>query len=306
MESGLLPNGAEVVGSRLGARYSTAGWLAEQVSGIEQLAFLRRLAEEIEYDWPIVLSKLEEVRRRLISRRALVCNITVDGIHWPSVASRLDEVISSLPVGQVCAMDWKPDSLPVFEGLSVPSRVNYVAKGASLYDLGYKLHGSIAAITHYIEMAWLQRRVRIQGGAYGAFCTFDRPSGFFTYLSYRDPNLLGTIKTYDQTVQFLGDLESNDTERVKSIVGAIGRLDTYQLPDARGYISMLHYLRGESDEDRQQFRNELLGTTVADFRAFVDVLQSVQETGGVVVMGSPEAIAEANAHDGHFEITKVL
>jgi len=50
----------------------------------------------------------------------------------------------------------------------------------------------------------------------------------------------------------------------------------------------------------------LLGTTVADFRAFVDVLQSVQETGGVVVMGSPEAIVDANAYDGHFEITEVL
>jgi len=306
IESGLLPNGAEVASRRLGAHYSTAGWLAEQVSGIEHLTFLRRLTEEIEHGWPMVLSKLEEVRRRLICRRALVCNVTLDGANWPSLTSRLDEVISSLPVGQVCAVEWKPDLLPAFEGLSVPSRVNYVAKGASLYDLGYTLHGSIAAITHYIEMAWLQERVRIQGGAYGAFCAFDRPSGLFTYLSYRDPNLLGTIRAYDQTAQFLRDLELNGTERVKSIIGAIGRLDAYQLPDARGYTSMLHYLRGESDGDRQQFRDELLGTTVADFRAFVDVLQSVQKTGGVVVMGSPEAIVDANAYDGHFEITEVL
>ncbi|MBN2389081.1 MAG: insulinase family protein [Anaerolineae bacterium] len=306
LESGLLPNGTEVVGRRLGARYSEAGWLAEQVSGIEQLAFLHRLAEEIRHDWPIVFSRLEEVRRRLICRRALVCNVTLDGANWPSLTSRLDEVISSLPVGPVGTVDWKLDFLPAFEGLSVPSRVNYVAKGASLYDLGYKLHGSIAAITHYIEMAWLQRRVRIQGGAYGAFCAFDRPSGFFTYLSYRDPNLLGTIKTYDQTAHFLRDLELSENELAKSIIGAVGRLDAYRLPDARGYTSMVYYLCGESDEDRQRLRDELLTTTVADFRAFVDVLQNVQETGGVVVMGSPEAIAEANACDGHFEITKVL
>jgi Zn-dependent M16 (insulinase) family peptidase len=40
-------------------------------------------------------------------------------------------------------------------------------------------------------------QVRVQGGAYGGFCSFDAQSGQFAYLSYRDPNLLQTLDAYD-------------------------------------------------------------------------------------------------------------
>jgi Zn-dependent M16 (insulinase) family peptidase len=149
--------------------------------------------------------------------------------------------------------------------------------------------------------------VRVRGGAYGGFCLFDRHSGLFAFLSYRDPNLLATIDVYDQAAQFLRGLELSEDERVKSIIGAIGRIDDYQLPDAKGYTSMLRYLIGESDEERQRMRDQVLSTTLADFRAFADVLERVNEAGQVVVMGSEEAIQDANAErDGWLQVTKVL
>ena len=44
---------------------------------------------------------------------------------------------------------------------------------------------------------WLWDRIRVSGGAYGGFSDFDSHSGMFTYLSYRDPNLLKTVDNYD-------------------------------------------------------------------------------------------------------------
>jgi Zn-dependent M16 (insulinase) family peptidase len=41
-------------------------------------------------------------------------------------------------------------------------------------------------------MAFLWEKIRVQGGAYGGSCQFDRRSGGFTFISYRDPNLLAT------------------------------------------------------------------------------------------------------------------
>jgi Zn-dependent M16 (insulinase) family peptidase len=91
------------------------------------------------------------------------------------------------------------------------------------------------------------------------------------------------------------------------IVGGIGRLDAHLLPGAKGYASMEQYLCGESQQARQQFRDELLGTTARDFCAFADVLQCVQEQGSVVVMGSREALAEANAARGDWlRVTEIL
>lgn len=69
-------------------------------------------------------------------------------------------------------------------------------------------------------------------------------------------------------------------------------------PGAAGDASLVSYLCGEGDEDRQRFRDELLGTTVDDFRAFADVLAQVAMQGRVVVLGSAEAIVAAGAEEG--------
>eukprot|EP00959_Pyramimonas_sp_CCMP1952_P008631 180473-Pyramimonas_sp.AAC.3 len=75
----------------------------------------------------------------------------------------------------------------------------------------------------------LQDRVRVSGGAYGGFCDFDSHSGMFTYLSYRDPNLLGTVDVYDGTGDFLRGLEMDEDAMSKAIIGCIGEIDSYQV-----------------------------------------------------------------------------
>jgi len=60
-------------------------------------------------------------------------------------------------------------------------------------------------------------------------------SGVFSYLSYRDPNLLKTLEVYDETAIFLRELEMDDDALTKAIIGTIGDVDAYQLPDAKGY-----------------------------------------------------------------------
>ena len=57
----------------------------------------------------------------------------------------------------------------------------------------------------------------------------------FTYLSYRDPNLLETLDNYDGTVDFLRSLEIEGDSLSKAIIGTIGDVDSYQLPDAKGH-----------------------------------------------------------------------
>jgi len=191
--------------------------------------------------------------------------------------------------------------------LIVTAQVNYVGKGANLYELGYAYHGSVNVITNFIRTGWLWDKVRIQGGAYGAYSSFSRQSGVLTFLSYRDPNLLDTLAVYDQTAHMLCTVELSDQELTRNIIGAIGAMDAYQLPDAKGHTSMVRYLFGESDAERQQIRNEILATTVADFRAFADVLAQVKSQGTVVVMGSQNTLETVNAErNGWLKLTKVM
>jgi hypothetical protein len=306
-EAGLTPAGHRVVNSRLRAQFNEADWASEQMNGVSQLFFLRGLVNEIDGDWPSVQERLEKLRGILLNQRTMIFNVTLDGGNWSSLRPELQAFIEKIPSYAPVFTTWKPGPATKFEGLAIPAPVNYVGKGANLFDLGYQADGSIEVIINYLRTTWIWDRVRIQGGAYGGFCLFNHRTGVFTFLSYRDPNLLQTLDNYDQTAAFLRNLELERDEMVKSIIGSIGDMDAYLLPDARGYVSMNRYMTGETDDVRQTWRDQLLDTNLADFRALGEHLQQLNDTASVVVLGSPEALAKANAEkDGWLEIRKVM
>ena len=154
-------------------------------------------------------------------------------------------------------------------------------------------------------LTWLWEKVRVQGGAYGGFSTFNNRTGVFGFLSYRDPNLVETLQVYDETAVFLRNLDLSQEELEKTIIGSIGDIDGYQLPDAKGYTSFMRYLIGSTSESRQQYREELMATTVADFKAFADVLETVKDHGLVVAMGSQTAVNAANENNW-LTVSKVM
>jgi Zn-dependent M16 (insulinase) family peptidase len=246
------------------------------------------------------------MREALINRNALIANITLDAANWESFKPQLDSFLSALPAKDIKIAPFGVQPEQKKEGLTIPAQVNYVGKGANLYDLGYESDGSAEVINGYLRMAYLWEKIRVQGGAYGAFCVFDDASGVFTFLSYRDPNVAATIDNYDKAAAFLKGLDSSrlsDNELKKAIIGAIGDLDAYQLPDAKGYTSMLRYLTNRTDELRQEIRDEVLSTNGEDFIAFGEVLEKVAQSNAVAVLGSQNAIESANIG---LEVTKVL
>ena len=307
LEAELVPGGHVVVNRRLRARINEADWVADQTSGIDYLYFLRFLLDEIDKDWPGVLSRLEGVRKILINRSSMVVNVTLDEANWKILLPQLVELMQALPVSEMQKIMFDRTRVVPNEGLVIPAQVNYVAKGANLYALGYKPHGSIHVIRHYLGTTWLWDKIRVQGGAYGGMSAFDQNSGIFTYFSYRDPNLISTLSNYDQTANFLSNLELSKSELTKTIIGTISELDVYQLPDAKGYTSMVRYLTDIPDYFRQRVRDEVLGTTVKDFKKFTEPLTRVAEQGEVVVLGSAEAIEKANQiQAGLLDVKRVM
>ncbi len=312
-EQQLLPMGHRVVNGRLRSNFNLADWASEQINGISYLFFLRQLAEDLDKDWPKVLEKLDSVHNYLLNRESIIFNVTLDETSWQAVKPELGELLKDLPAKPNYSVEWKPESLNnadgngKYEGLTIPAQVNYVGKGANLYRQGYAYNGSVQVIINYLRATWFWEKIRVQGGAYGGFCAFDHRSGVLTFLSYRDPNLLNTLNIYDQTGQFLRQLNLSQEELTKSIIGAIGEMDAHQLPDAKGYSSMQRYLAGDSDEKRQQRRDKIFATTVDDFHAFGEVLDHMVDATQVVVLGSADSLEQLNsARDSSVKILKVL
>lgn len=302
-EAHLIPEGHRFVSRRLKARFHQAHWVEEKMKGFESLFFLRTLAERVETDWDGVLADLEEVRRCILTSAGLRANVTVDGTSWKEAAASVEELLSCVPRRDVPPAPWVPEPLPPDEGFTGPMEVNYVAKGANLREAGFRFRGSALVVSHYLRTAYLWDRVRVQGGAYGAFSQLDRFSGDFALVSYRDPNVEKTLETFDQCSDFLKRLALSQDELTKAVIGVIGDLDRHLLPDAKGFTSFVRRLTGDDDETRQRLRDEVLGTTAEDFRAFGEILEILRDRGRVVVLGASEALRGIGAG---WPITQVL
>jgi Zn-dependent M16 (insulinase) family peptidase len=307
VESRLVPAGSSYVDRRLRAYLHEADWAEEQMGGVSYLFFLRKLAAAVGTDWETVLAALEQIRTTLFDRAAMLCNVTAEAAHWSRLQPQLADFLKSLPQAARAPAPWRVADGPPCEGLTIPAKVNYVGKGADLYKLGVKPSGANLVIRRYLRTTWLWDKVRVQGGAYGGQCTLDRYSGGFTFVSYRDPNLLRTLDIYDRTADFLKDAQLDDAELTRNVVGTIGEIDTYRLPDAKGFASMQRHLIGDSEDARQRMREEILSTTAADIRRFADAMAHVAAHGRVVVLGSAQAIEAANAERrGFLSVSKVM
>jgi presequence protease len=122
-------------------------------------------------------------------------------------------------------------------------------------------------------------------------------------LPRRDPNLLDTVAAYDDTPAFLRDINLDKDALTKAIIGTIGDIDSYQLPDAKGRTAFMRHLLGVSDEERQQRREQILATSNKDFHAFAEVLEAVcGPSARVVAVTSKNAADRANSDQpGFFE-----
>ncbi|MDR2124897.1 MAG: insulinase family protein [Desulfovibrio sp.] len=198
-----------------------------------------------------------------------------------------------------------PDaSLPEREALLMPVQVNYTGKGVNLFDAGYVYGGSAQVVLKHLRAGYLWDRVRVQGGAYGCLCALERASGALVAVSYRDPNILPTLDVFDAAAQYLAESPPSRAELEKAVIGAIGELDVYLLPDAKGRTAFARALGADDEERRGRMREEILSTTRKDFTDFAAALEALKNRGRVCVLGGP-ALERTAAEQG-WTVLKVL
>lgn len=306
-ESSLAGMGNGIVSMRVRAGSSEADWLNERLGGVSHYFFLKDLAAQIDGNWPAVQAALEEIRTLLIGRAGMIANVTADSFAIAALKPELSSFIAALPAGAGPSREgWGFEPSALSEGLTFPGQVNYVAKGANLKALGFEPTGGTAVAIKHLNTTYLWDKVRVQGGAYGGSSGLDPFAGTFAFTSYRDPNLVDTIDIYDKASAFL-KAGVGEQDLVRSVIGVIGSVDTYRLPDAKGFTSLVWELAGDSEDARQKRRDEILGASNRDFKALAEALDQVALNGQVVVLGSETAIKAANDERGNFlKVTKVL
>jgi Zn-dependent M16 (insulinase) family peptidase len=301
LQAQVIPGGHRLAARRLAAYHSRVGHYQEITGGLSQFHFLEQLEKRMTESPEAVLADLETIRDQVFSRNGL-------HVHVTGNRAELDSVQAAMPVVMDVLNDRNDDpETYVFEpmqrneGLIIPSKIQYVGKGANLYELGYDYHGSYEVLDTLLGREYLWNTVRVQGNAYGAFVSFAVLSGNFCCLSYRDPKLSETLATYDAIPDYVRSLQLSRSDFERFVIGTIGGMDSPRTPDQKGAIALHNYLSNIPHAQIQQRREEILDATLEQMHDHVDILREFTAKGSICVVGGEEAL---RASAEHFDVVQ--
>ena len=261
------------------------------VGELSYYEFISRIAAQIRENSASVAARLEQTMKKIFTRAAMTLEITSSEDDKNDAVLLLPVWTQALPAGE------KQTSLCQFaltqknEGIMTSGKVQYVAKGGNFRDHGYSYTGSLMVLDTILQYGYLWTKIRVQGGAYGAFTRFY-DNGDMVLCSYRDPNLGQSIDAYNALADYLDAFDVSDREMTKYVIGTLSRIDIPLTPSLRGDKAMNRYFTGTTQDAAQTRRDQLLQTTAADIRALAPLIRAVMKDNNVCVMGNEAKIRQ--------------
>ena len=232
------------------------------------------MIDHFDEQFETLAAELDSTLKIMINRNDLLIHVTTNRQTIDEFQQNLPMLLDSLPAEKIPMQKYEFDSQHRNEGFTSQSQVQYVGKGANFIECGFKFTGA---------------KIRVQGGAYGAFVNFFR-TGDMYFCSYRDPNLQKTLKIFDGTGDFIRSLNLSPREMDKYVIGTLSSLDTPLTPRMRGDAAIQMYLRSVNYEDRQKSRSQTLDVTLDDIHKLADLIDACMNENIFCVFGNDDKI----------------
>ncbi len=286
--------GHSLMMARLSSYFSKAGQFSEQM-GMSYYYFLSDLVKTYDEHADEIASRLAAISKKIFTKSNMFFETVGEEEEKKAVLQHLSAVIGDMEEGKAeKAHDFQFLPTHINEAFLTSGKVQYVAKGGNFRDHGFTYTGALAVMETILRYEYLWKKVRVLGGAYGAFTQF-LVDGTSILCSYRDPNLKETLEAYKGLPEYLAHLELSDREMTKYVIGTMAASEIQLTPSMKGERAMTHYLNGNTREKRMQVRNEIIGCTVEDIRHLAPLVKSIIDDPYICVMGSEDKIERDKA-----------
>ena len=289
LDASIKRAGNRYTATRLASYYSNQGMFKELTEGLSYYWFITDISKPGDIDFQSLIIKLKRVVSLLFSRNNIVATVTCGNKNKVGINYGFARLIQSLNEGKPAYNRWNFNLIKKNEGIATASSVQYVMMGYNFKRLGYKWDGKMRVLNQVLSTDWLQTRIRVIGGAYGGYCTVN-PAGFFTFNSYRDPNLKETLQNYRKTYEYLENFEADKQAMTRYIIGAISSMDHPLTPSQKGDQAFNHYFSKRTVEDLQRDRDDVLATTAEDIRNYSTMIRDIIGQNFLCVYGNEDKI----------------
>jgi len=300
IKASIVPGGHQFAMTRAASMLSASVAKEEEWKGITQLLFLERLTSELDARLPWIAENLESIRSELLVQANMLANATtVEGafeetmaavqliaqaLHKDSPTQERAEARSMGGNGSVRA-----------ESLLSSASVGYVARAIPGFRYENPDNGPAAVLGHLLSTGYLWEKVRMEGGAYGAFSFPRNMEGLFLFGSYRDPHIASTLARFREGLAFVESSALGEEDVEKAVIGTVGREDRPLDPGEKGFVSLQRKLHGVTDQMRQERRNKLIATHRAEVVRAARELAKTFGQGFTSVIANRTSLNEATA-----------
>ncbi|MDQ0204713.1 insulinase family protein [Pectinatus haikarae] len=290
MELDLLNSAQQVVASRLSSYFSPSGAYNEQ-GGLTFYSFIKDLADNFDERYDLLQHDLAKLFSSSFTRKNLLVSITLKDTQYDAFSAEFSKFAVKISDKAYPLQKFSFEINKKNEGFQSSSQVQYVGRGANFIRNGYQYTGKLAVLSTILRCTYFWNKIRVQGGAYGAFVRFGR-DGELYFGSYRDPNLMETLQAYDGTVDFLKNMNISDREMTKYIIGTISNLDVPLTPSAKGKSAAAAYICGITDQSIQKIRDEVLSASQEEIKDLNKMIDACLKDSAICVVGNEEKLKE--------------
>lgn len=271
--------------------FSPASHIHEQWAGLHYFKFIESLTKDLSANMHSLIDKLIRLKNKLFTfhNLSLVLSCPHEELLDQGTFCGLSELKPTTPF-----IPWDTSISPQpisSQARVIPSQVAFTVKAFPCVQYSHPDSAALYIAAALFDHKVLHRKIREQGGAYGAGASYHSGLGYFDFHAYRDPHLVSTLDAFDASMHLIaqGKFSSNDLEQAQ--LELMQELDSPISPNQRALVAYGWEREGKTDAMRQAFRDHLLSLTPQEIqRAVTQHLLSQQDRSVVVSFGGQELL----------------
>jgi presequence protease len=297
LEHSLTRNALNYATQLAASRFAEVSRISNRMWGLDYFYAIRKIGRNFEREVDALIQKMGEMRDRLLL------------VQKPHLVVGCDqETMGQLERADFYGLDSLPaHAAPPFagckelpevpsQGLVIASPVAFTCKMIPSISYSHPDAPALSIASRIFSDKILLKRVREQGGAYGAGASHHPMQGHFQFFGYRDPNLTSTLDAFDEAVGTVaeGRFTTKDLEEAK--LRMIQKMDSPISPGSRAAVAYTWMREGKTDEMRQAYRDQLLALNAKEVSGAVQrhIVPQMGEKAITVCCASRELLEREN------------
>lgn len=297
LQSGFVSGSLKYAMNLAASGVNQAGFVNNAWYGLDYLEQIKKLATDFDNQSDWLIENLQRMSNLLLCTRGAHLVLGCDKNELNKYIEKGFEGLQDLP--ERAFTPWKsnfPLHTTANQGRIIASQVAFTSKVCKTISYSHQDAAALSLAAFLFDNVTLHKRVREQGGAYGAGGIANIMSGTFAFYSYRDPNIAATLKAFDEALEQIRNHEFDEADLEEAKREMIQSLDSPISPGSRAEVAYGWLKEGKTHEMRQAFRDACMNATCTDIVRAVEqhLIASSKEAVSVSFAGK-ELLEKENA-----------